>query len=489
MRGLPQSSAQPHQPPELALASPYHHVCGRSPQRLAVRCLAPADRPNPSNITRKARMFVRKCGFRRQCILAQGELVCAVAHTHPAGLKCTSTPARTIQPTVPQPRGGKLNPCTPRPHDDKPAFGMSYNLQQRLDAFVTGECSPDAFVHELFALCDATPDSAWDVLSLIDQYYRRGKLSADLFRTVRYRIERHVLRVRDSDTNREHSDAPMATETAVGAVRGVAVAMPKRAATPKKLASDVRALRIELLNARGTVQRYRRRLAILADFGHRTRSALANTQRELRVSRTQAIDYCERLRSGEWRRGVREQINGEFTGASATRDRMRIWRPVRSSQAVVLAVVLLGVGASPALQDSPRHWDVGNRALPPAAAVVIPQISDPGQISLSTDQYVVFPSHASAEIYVHRTGGASGDVSFVWWTEGSGARPGQDYVSGTPKIGHMLDGVDTLQLSIPILANPSRNHTELFYVAIGKPGGGASLGSIRRAAVIIMRPD
>jgi hypothetical protein len=49
--------------------------------------------------------------------------------------------------------------------------------------------------------------------------------------------------------------------------------------------------------------------------------------------------------------------------------------------------------------------------------------------------------------------------------------------------------VDTVHLSVPILANPSRKHTELFYVVIGKPGGGASLGSIRRAPVFIMRPD
>ena len=364
---------------------------------------------------------------------------------------------------------------------------MGYNLQQRLDAFVSGECRPDAFVQELSVFCDATPDSAWDVLSLIDQYYRRGKLSADLFRTVRYRIERHVLGVQDSDTIRELSAAPLATEAAVGAVRGVAVAM-ERAATPKDLASDVRALRIELLNARGMVQRYRKRLAILADFGHRTRSALANTQREFGISRCQAMDYCERLRSSEWRRSVREQMKGEFAGISTTRERMRIWRPIRSSQAVLLAAVLLGVGASPALQDLPTHRGAANIALPAAAAVVNPQISDPGQISLSTDRYVVFPGHASAEISVQRTSGATGDVSFVWWTQGSGARPGLDYVSGTPKTAHVLDGVDTLHLSVPILANPSRKHTELFYVVIGKPGGGAALGSIRRAAVFIMPP-
>jgi len=51
------------------------------------------------------------------------------------------------------------------------------------------------------------------------------------------------------------------------------------------------------------------------------------------------------------------------------------------------------------------------------------------------------------------------------------------------------DGVESVNLSVPIVANPSRKHTELFYVVIGKPGGGASLGSIRRATVFIMRPD
>jgi hypothetical protein len=362
---------------------------------------------------------------------------------------------------------------------------MSYNLQQRLDAFVGGECSPDAFVQELSVLCDATPDSAWDALSLIDQYYRRGKLSADLFRTVRYRIERHVLGVRDSDTIRELYDAPIGTEAAVVAMRGVV--MQQRAATAKELASDVRALRVELLKARGTVQRYRKRLAILADFGRRTRSALANTQRELAASRRQNMHDSERQKSSESHRPVREQINGEFAGTSATRDRMRVWWPVRSFQAVVL--VLLGVGAAPALHDLPRHAPARNIVLPTAAAVVIPKISEPGQISLSTERFLVLPGHASAEIYVQRIGGASGDVSFVWWTHGSGAAPGRDYVSGTPKIAHMLDGVDTLQLSVPILANPSRQHTELFYVVIGKPDGGASLGSIRRAAVFIMRPD
>jgi hypothetical protein len=41
-------------------------------------------------------------------------------------------------------------------------------------------------------------------------------------------------------------------------------------------------------------------------------------------------------------------------------------------------------------------------------------------------------------------------------------------------------------LSVPILANPSWRHIDMFYVLIGKPGGGAGLGPIRRAAVFII---
>lgn len=356
---------------------------------------------------------------------------------------------------------------------------MGYNLQRRLDAFVSGECSLGVFLQELFVLCDAKPDCAWEVLSLIDQYYRRGKLSADRFRTVKYRIEQHVLGLPDSDTVRELPDGHVAAEVSVCAARGGAVAMAarhERAARPEEPASEVQALRNEPPNARRSVHRSRKRLTILTDFGRRTRGALANTQRELGVWRSQARNYCERLTSIEWRRFVRQHINGEFT------------RP--SVAAVVLAAVLLGIESSRAPQDFPKHRNRGTVILRTAAAEVIPQTSDPGQISLSADRYLVFPGHASAEIEVHRTAGVSGDVSFVWWTRRSaGAKPARDYVATTPRIAHLPDGVDTLHVSVPILANPSRKHTELFYVVIGKPGGGASLGSIRRAAVFIMRPD
>jgi hypothetical protein len=357
---------------------------------------------------------------------------------------------------------------------------MGYDLQQRLDAFVGGECHLDVFVLELSVLCDAKPDSAWEVLSLIDQYYRRGKLSADVFRTIKSRIERHVLGVPEPERIPEPPDGHVATESRLDAAGNAAAAVdatPERIASPAEPPSAVRAPRIEPPNPPRAAHRGRTRLAVFAGLGRRTRSALANTQRKSADWRRQARVYGERLTSIQWGRFLRGHISGEFA------------RP--SVAAVVLAVVLLGIESSRAPQELPKQQErvaVISRAT--AAAVPSPQMADPGEISLSAEQYVVSPGQGRAEIEVHRTRGVKGDVSFVWWTQRSlGARPARDYVSRTPTTALLLDGVDTLHLSVPILPNPARKHTEFFYVEIGQPGGGASLGSIRRAAVFIMRPD
>ena len=352
---------------------------------------------------------------------------------------------------------------------------MSYDLQQRLDAFVNGECSLDVFLQELFVFCDALPESAWDVLSLVDQYYRRGKLSADLFLSIKNRIEQHVLGVPDSDTARDVPDRPTGSEAAVGAPRSStvpAMLASERTTSPQELVREIQALPAQLPHARRSVHRFR--LAILTDFARRTRTALANSQPELNVWGKQVRNHCARLMSAKRRRFLRQHIFPPCVVFG------------------VLATVLVGIDSSPLPQDLPKaRQDLAKLDSPPApAAVVAPQISDPGQISLSADRYLVFPGNTSADIEVRRTAGVSGDVSFVWWTQRSaGARPARDYVSKSPTMALLRDGVDTVHLSVPILANPSRKHTELFYVVIGKPGGGASLGSIRRAPVFIMRPD
>ena len=334
---------------------------------------------------------------------------------------------------------------------DKSAISMDDQVQQRLDAFVRGECNPGTFLQEVLCLSETTPDFVWDVLSLTDQYYRRGKLSVEMFETVRYGVERHLLRAPDSDPIRDYADSSVATEVCSGMVGG-----------------GVPAPQIAVLDARASARQYRMRMAALAEFGQRARSVFANTRCTVGVWHVRARRYLRR------------------------------WRPSRSFQSLAVTTVSLGVAALLAPQDFLKFRDVGNTVLPiaagvvipPAAAVAIPQASDPGEISLSAEEYVVPPGRASAQIEVRRTSGARGEVSFVWWTRSSrGARAGQDYVSRTSQTAHFLDGVDAVELSVPILANPWRKHTELFYVVIGKPGNGASLGSVRRASVFIMRPD
>ena len=44
-----------------------------------------------------------------------------------------------------------------------------------------------------------------------------------------------------------------------------------------------------------------------------------------------------------------------------------------------------------------------------------------------------------------------------------------------------------MDLTVRILSNPQRKHTEMFYVEIGDPGSDASIGAIKRAPVFIMR--
>jgi serine/threonine protein kinase len=75
------------------------------------------------------------------------------------------------------------------------AFLMELNWQRRLDALVCGTCSEDDFIAELSALREVDPDSAWNVVALLDQRYRRGQMPDDLFRS----IERKIAK-RDLDT-------------------------------------------------------------------------------------------------------------------------------------------------------------------------------------------------------------------------------------------------------------------------------------------------
>lgn len=278
---------------------------------------------------------------------------------------------------------------------------MTHDLPQIFEGFVRGASTPGAFECQLLTLCKTTPESTWDVLALLDQHHRRGKLSAELCRTIRHKIERQVLGIENFEMTR----APAAREPDL-----------PPAAAPIPIEPIARA------------------------------------------------EVAPRPEPPKIVKG-RQQI--------------------RTSQAVALSAVLLGIVASPAVTELPRNVDTAHDV---ASASQAPdqRTSGPELISLASDQYVVYPNERMGELSVQRTLEAGGDTSFVWWTKGSGAKPNEDYIAGPPKLAQMREGVASVKLYVPILANPSRRHIEMFYVLIGKPGGGAGLGPIRRAAVFIM---
>src|ERR1700693_2263561 len=72
---------------------------------------------------------------------------------------------------------------------------MNDDLAQRFEDFLRGTCQAAAFEHELLALCRATPKRAWEVLALLDQYYRRHKISDELCRRLRGAIGRQAMRL------------------------------------------------------------------------------------------------------------------------------------------------------------------------------------------------------------------------------------------------------------------------------------------------------
>jgi len=74
-----------------------------------------------------------------------------------------------------------------------------------LDALSSGHCTPEAFLGAMRQRFHENVDGNWEVLSLLDQYYRRGKIKPEIFQTLKARLEDSAL---GADT-----DAPAAVRS------------------------------------------------------------------------------------------------------------------------------------------------------------------------------------------------------------------------------------------------------------------------------------
>jgi len=77
--------------------------------------------------------------------------------------------------------------------DETQATANLNAAQKWLDALASGACDEAAFLRAVQELMRKVPDVGWDLLSLLDQYYRRGKIKPEVFRNVKSRLEAQLL--------------------------------------------------------------------------------------------------------------------------------------------------------------------------------------------------------------------------------------------------------------------------------------------------------
>jgi hypothetical protein len=149
-------------------------------------------------------------------------------------------------------------------------------------------------------------------------------------------------------------------------------------------------------------------------------------------------------------------------------------------------------GAETASLDPHASPDEGSSQSPtaqshPAAQLVRAAAHKPksNNISISAGTYKIRPRDNFAEIRVRRSSEGDGDTSFVWWTEPATAVPGSDYVPQSRVTQILPKGRNVTSLFIKIIPNASRKHPAVFYVAIGDPGNGATLGRVARTAIFL----
>ena len=107
-----------------------------------------------------------------------------------------------------------------------------------LNALSSGNCTPEAFFIAMRDQFQGDGDAGWEVLSLLDQYYRRGKIKAELFHTLKSRLESAALGG-DKDVAAKVRPHASATVTAPAAASQEKAAPDSRAAVREVAIGDV----------------------------------------------------------------------------------------------------------------------------------------------------------------------------------------------------------------------------------------------------------
>jgi hypothetical protein len=429
-----------------------------------------------------------------------------------------------------------------------PAIHRAGALARRFEELLKSSGSDEQFLREVASHSAGSAESPWEALAAIDQLYRRGKLSSQLFRSARIGIERRALGVYDEGGR---AAAGAKSLRSVPGRSGLhpdthplsPVRTPANSTEqPDRAEVELRQLRAELERARREAAAYLQRLeqlswpalsvsadpvtsltpptplsshpptpaqpsasppqlplpalavapassealVVAAPPPEPRRSVVPRAQPAGRALTQWSALPERRPRSLaiRWRAGL-DWLSRRFADLQGRRT---LWL-MRLS---VLAAGLLLLARLPAVHDAPLMpppaAGTASSATPAAASPTelapVPEAAA-SVMTMASERYVLQPGDRLALIDLQRSQGSEGEVSVQWRVSAASAQHGRDY--GGPTRGRLVlaPGVTQAQIAIPVLRNPERRHTEFFDVRLVSVDG-AQLGEVKRATVFLM---
>ncbi len=90
----------------------------------------------------------------------------------------------------------------------KPQIADEEAVRAELDLLAEGGCDQMAFLRSMQQRFQFAPDGTWEVLAQLDQYYRRGKIKAEMFQAIKAALAESALGPGSSGPSREPAPAP-----------------------------------------------------------------------------------------------------------------------------------------------------------------------------------------------------------------------------------------------------------------------------------------
>jgi len=87
-------------------------------------------------------------------------------------------------------------------------------VRVELDLLANGGCDQVAFLQSMQQRFQSAPDGTWEVLSQLDQYYRRGKVKPEMYQAIKTALAESALGQGSNLTARVTAPAALAPELA-----------------------------------------------------------------------------------------------------------------------------------------------------------------------------------------------------------------------------------------------------------------------------------